>query len=421
MARVPPAPARIPEMADILPDGGRMVEAPRAAAGASWHAITEAARTPRMTSPSAGPTVLAVRSDVPLVEDEARPSRLAAWLLLLPTAAMIALPFFLAAVPFALWLALTGCMLSFFILFGWAASGKWYGILVGSTKSISLGITQALLWSCLILPALITAFANRLPTNPTDALAVGFDPQLAWLMGIPAVGLAGSKIIGATKGNGTRAVAGLASKQVNYATAHLDTLWDDYAAHHASPLGAGNPTQLARPAFTPAYRNTFRGQLRQAIQAADTASTPGAASAAGAAGREVPLGGKDPPTALASPTAFATWAATYLRHSTKGVLVTNHRIGEASLRDLVEGDEIGDEARTDFGKAQYLVITAICLAAYATALAWMFLNLPAGCGAASASPCITELPPASQAIPAVLLVSTVAYLGLKAAPSTPTT
>ena len=382
-------------------------------------------------------TVAAVRDDVPLIAATSKPSRVAALALSVPLATGIILSWTLRTQPLALWLALIGCVVAFFVLLGRSLSGHWFGILVGRSNTLSLSIAQSLLWSSLVFPALIAAFANRLATNPSDALAIGFDAQLATLVGIPVVGLAGARIITSGKAGNGRPVKDETDCALAYVDAHLDTFWNDYVAHHtAAPGDAPLRTAPTLPStIPPATRRGVPGQLRQILEDRRRASS----QVRGDATLQMPVIDTSVPltsqanfaATLAGPEAFALWLSEYLRQGRRGVLVRNLHASEASVRDLIEGDELGDEGATDFGKAQFLLVTLIALAAYAAALAWMFTHPTAGCGTAAipatlskpavpANPCITTLPHLSDAVPALLLSSLVGYLGFKAAPSTPT-
>lgn len=384
-----PAPARLQTPRIVLKPDARPepVEAAR-----PLDVLDEAMRS--------APLALADRvADVPLI-DHATPSRLAGALSVVPIGLGVLLCALLAANPFALWLGLIACVLAAFVLLGWGMSGHWYGILVGRSNTLSLSITQSLLWTSLVLPALVAAFVSRLRTNPTNALDIGFDAQLALLMGIPVAGLAGARLISSGKARNQRPVRDEANHNAAYVMSHLDAFWSDYRQHHERATGHALP---------------------QGIPAATRLALPGALRS----GASAP---EDPRTALAGPAtapAFGAWLKAYLAQSRCGLLVRNLSPREASLRDLVEGDEVGDEGATDFGKAQFLLVTILALAAYAGALAWMFTHLPAGCGGAGAgtagTPCVTSLPALSGALPSVLLTSLVGYLGFKAAPSTATT
>ena len=98
-----------------------------------------------------------------------------------------------------LWLANIFLLTAFTLLIGHAITGLWRGALIDERNKISLARFQALLWTILILPSLLTAAILNIHRGQPDALAITLPGDLWWLMGISATSLVGSPLIKTTK------------------------------------------------------------------------------------------------------------------------------------------------------------------------------------------------------------------------------
>ena len=93
----------------------------------------------------------------------------------------------------------------------------------------------------------------------------------------------------------------------------------------------------------------------------------------------------------------------------RGLEVVNKSPTDARWSDLVEGEETGNGAHLDLGKVQNLYFTLVLVVVYVATLASSFLD---------GKP-IEEFPPLDDGMLALLGISHVGYLGLKATPAGP--
>lgn len=89
-------------------------------------------------------------------------------------------------------------LLALFVLaVGQGINGEWLGLLIDERRKMSLSRFQTVLWSVLILSALLAAVISnlRVASNPTDALSISIPPELLGILGISVTSLAGAPLI----------------------------------------------------------------------------------------------------------------------------------------------------------------------------------------------------------------------------------
>jgi hypothetical protein len=89
-------------------------------------------------------------------------------------------------------------LLTLFVLaVGYSITGGWLGVLIDNRRKISLSRFQTVLWSVLILSALLAAALTNihLVHNPTDALNISIPPELLAILGIGVTSLVGKSVI----------------------------------------------------------------------------------------------------------------------------------------------------------------------------------------------------------------------------------
>jgi len=98
-----------------------------------------------------------------------------------------------------LWRLLMLLLLLFCIFAGHSVTGYWRGLLIDSRNMISLSRLQLVMWTILLLSALVVAALINICLGNSDPLNIKIDEQLYALMGISVVSLAGSSLIKTTK------------------------------------------------------------------------------------------------------------------------------------------------------------------------------------------------------------------------------
>jgi hypothetical protein len=98
--------------------------------------------------------------------------------------------------------------------------------------------------------------------------------------------------------------------------------------------------------------------------------------------------------------------AAEVQANSQGTLYSNAKIGDASLTDMFQGDEVGNTAYVDLSKVQMFYFTIIAVIAYACAL---YSVMPGLVASEKAS-----MPVPSDALVALLGISHAAYLTSKA-------
>ena len=194
------------------------------------------------------------------------------------------------------WAAVALCMLVFIACLGVTVSGRPLGILVNEQNLMSISRFQAVLWTVIILSALLVIASARLRDGVAAPLNVRFSGQVLTLLGISSAALVGSPLIDATKKSKTPA--------------------PDVAAQTASAMAATNN-----------------------VPASVVAQTQKAA----------PTDAGVPPDALAAQTAALTVA---IDQNAQGLLYKNPKVSDASFSDLFEGSEVGDAAHINLAKVQ---------------------------------------------------------------------
>lgn len=310
--------------------------------------------------------------------------------------------------PWLRWLGLAVCLLAFFIAMGWLLSGVPQGIFVGKGKTWSLSITQALLWTVILLPAVLTVWLARLGhAGPAD---VQISNELLLLMGLPIASLTGAAAITAGKARNRRTPVNLDQNQVDYVHKHLDAFWAGYLdSRPETPAGEARQAPPKFPRAVETALNASPEARPESLTDLRKLSHVAARVEAGSMGAR-PAGPQDPVV-----TAFMDYLDQYMAKARRGVVVVNLDRKEARPSDMLSGDEVGDADGTDFGKVQYFVVSLLAMVAYIVMLL-QFLGRDGLCNGTAEC----ALPAAQGALTGMLLTSTVGYLGLKGAPSTPT-
>jgi hypothetical protein len=255
----------------------------------------------------------------------------------------------------ALWMVL------FVLCIGVAVTGQPLGILINEQNLMSLSRFQAVLWTVIIVSALLVIAAARLHDGvaaPGSPLDIKFTPQVLSLLGITSAALVGSPLIDATKKSKT-------------------------------------PAPSVAPQTAAALETT--NNVPDSVE--KTAATAGAAAA------------NDGPAQVAA--AKTTTLTNAISQNAQGLLFKNPKISDASFSDMFEGTEVGDAAHVDLAKVQMFCFTLIVALTYIYALgALMIGNALDGVD--------VSFPPLSDGMVALLGISNGGYLGGKAVDHTKT-
>lgn len=103
----------------------------------------------------------------------------------------------------ASWLLILTLFLLFFIVIGHGFTGRPQGLLIDDRNKMSLSRLQMVLWTTLILSALLTVALTNIGQRAPSPLAIAVPGQLWLLMGISTTSLVGSPLLKSSKmGNG---------------------------------------------------------------------------------------------------------------------------------------------------------------------------------------------------------------------------
>src|SRR5215217_3327844 len=95
----------------------------------------------------------------------------------------------------ALWIILMALLAVAIVLIGHGITGRFEGFLIDSRNKMSLSRLQLILWTIVILPALLAAAVFNFSTEVEDPLNITVPPEVWGLLGISAGSLVGSGII----------------------------------------------------------------------------------------------------------------------------------------------------------------------------------------------------------------------------------
>lgn len=93
------------------------------------------------------------------------------------------------------WLAAAALLLVFVVVAGRQIVGLWRGALVDQRNKVSLSQFQTLLWTVVVVSALLAAAFHNIRTAQADPLNIDVPPELWILLGISASSLVGSGLI----------------------------------------------------------------------------------------------------------------------------------------------------------------------------------------------------------------------------------
>jgi hypothetical protein len=251
------------------------------------------------------------------------------------------------------------CMVLFVFCLGVAISGRPLGILINEQNLMSISRFQAVLWTVIIVSALLVIASARMRDgvkDPGSPLNIKFSTQVLALLGISSVALVGSPLIDATKKSKTP-----------------------------------DPAVAAQTAAALATTNNVPASVAGQTPVADSASN-------------------NVPAAL---TAQAAALSNAISQNAQGLLYKNPQISDASFSDMFEGTEIGNAAHVDLAKVQMFFFTLIVALAYIYALGTVIT------GNTIDDPNLS-FPPLSDGMVALLGISNGGYLGAKAVDHTKT-
>lgn len=99
------------------------------------------------------------------------------------------------------WLGTLGLLTLFAAIAGHGVTGCWLGPLIDERNKMSLSRLQAILWTLLILSALLAAALTNIRNGQADPLVIAIPTGLWILMGISTTSLVGSPLVLSTKKN----------------------------------------------------------------------------------------------------------------------------------------------------------------------------------------------------------------------------
>lgn len=99
------------------------------------------------------------------------------------------------------WLATLFLLTIFVLLAGHGVTGMWRGVLIDDRNKISLSRLQMVVWTMIVLSAILTATLSNVSSAQADPLALAIPPELWLLMGISTTSLVGSPLIRTNKEN----------------------------------------------------------------------------------------------------------------------------------------------------------------------------------------------------------------------------
>jgi len=97
--------------------------------------------------------------------------------------------------PFTAWLWYVGLMLAFIAVAGAGITGRTFGFLIDSRKKMSLSRFQIVLWTIVILPALLAVAMARVFGGIEHPLDIHIPQQIWLVMGISTTSLIGSPLL----------------------------------------------------------------------------------------------------------------------------------------------------------------------------------------------------------------------------------
>ncbi len=93
------------------------------------------------------------------------------------------------------WIITLVLLLIFMVIAGDGITGRWDGVLIDQRNKMSLSRLQLVLWTALIVSALVTAAVSNIALGSSNALAIAVPPQVWIALGISASSLVGSPLI----------------------------------------------------------------------------------------------------------------------------------------------------------------------------------------------------------------------------------
>jgi hypothetical protein len=103
------------------------------------------------------------------------------------------------ASPLNSWLASVALLIIFLLIAGQGTTGLLSGALIDERNKMSLSRLQMVVWTVLVLSAIVAAAFSNIAAGNSDPLGLGLQPELWLLMGISTTSLVGSPLIKSTK------------------------------------------------------------------------------------------------------------------------------------------------------------------------------------------------------------------------------
>jgi len=97
------------------------------------------------------------------------------------------------------WLIVMVLLALFSIIAGYGITGLWWGLLIDERNKMSLSRFQMVLWTILILSAILTAALFNVALGLADPVSISIPAELWLLMGISTTTMVGSPLILSTK------------------------------------------------------------------------------------------------------------------------------------------------------------------------------------------------------------------------------
>jgi hypothetical protein len=97
------------------------------------------------------------------------------------------------------WAAILISLAVFLLCIGKYTTGEWWGILINERNKIALSRFQLVLWTLIVISALLAVALLRIKAGSSDPLSIALPQQLWELLGISTTALVGSPLILNTK------------------------------------------------------------------------------------------------------------------------------------------------------------------------------------------------------------------------------